>query len=90
VGSTPRGLAKRHLRSRADPRAGKDVTRDRPTRPASKDRAKGPLPQNEIVRVRSQPQGPIRERRASTASETERQQRCVLHFSSKAAKIICR
>jgi hypothetical protein len=54
--------------------------------PGHKDRAKGPLPQNEIVRVRSQPQGPIRERRASTASETEQQQRCVLHFSSKAVR----
>jgi hypothetical protein len=71
VGSTRRGLAERHLRSHADQRAGKDVTRDRPTHPVTNDRAKGPLPQNEIVRVRSQPQGPIRERRASTASETE-------------------
>ena len=51
---------KRHLRSHADQQAGKDITRDRP---------EGPLPQNEIVRVRSYPQGPVSERRASTQTK---------------------
>lgn len=48
--------------------AGMDVARDRP---------EGPLPQNEIVRVRTSSQGPIREGRAPIRHRAAKQHRVI-------------
>jgi hypothetical protein len=53
----------------------------RPTGTSPGIRPKGPLPQNEIVRAQSQPQGPIRERRAST--QAKRSGNSVACFTSR-------
>jgi hypothetical protein len=78
MGSTRTGPAMRHPRSHAE-----NVG---PARTSPGTDPKGPLPQNEIVRVRSHTQGLVSERRASTTCEAQRATSCLLRFSSKAAR----